>query len=418
MMIRTVLHKMSIGSFALECNGKRCPICGLPARNVGDVKADSQYVACRRCGGFKTFISSGEIDNCCTKHDVSVKYGRALISYYIHKEWLELDASYNDYQSNKIHYATLDYSKLNSFLGRGGPSASEQIAECMEIIGSEMGRNGRYMSFCFAEQYGLDMSWNFAFPQDGKQRLTEMSDEELICQVPQFYFEIVRTLCVSDIDSVEYFFTTVLCEEEGFLDKVKTSRSLLGGHSLDMSSFVITHKGWKFLEGDSTQSCSKSAFVAMWFAEFTKPLREVIRKILKNKGYDPVFVDELPTRSNLTPEQKHDLATNSTIDDMIIANIRRAKFVIADLSCFPGEKMTSEIYKKQDGTSEVRDIVCAGAYFEAGYATALEKPIIYLVNRKQTPHFDVNHIPYITWDEGCLDDLEVELRNGIEARGL
>jgi hypothetical protein len=156
----------------------------------------------------------------------------------------------------------------------------------------------------------------------------------------------------------------------------------------------------------------------MWFAEFTRPLREVIRNVLKNKGYDSVFVDELPTRSNLTPEQKHDLLTNSTIDDMIIANIRRSRFIIADLSCCPGEKMTSEMYKQRDGSPETRDIVCAGAYFEAGYATALEKPIIYTVHKKQSPHFDVNHIPYITWNEDGLNELEVALGGAIEARGL
>ena len=288
----------------------------------------------------------------------------------------------------------------------------------MEIIGSEMGRNGKYTSFCFSERYNLDVFSGLVFHQDGKQHSTEMSDEELIGQVPQIYLEIIRTLCVSDIDSVAYFLTQVLCEEEGFLDKLETRPAIIGDNLLDRASFIITSKGWKFLEGNVTQFFSQSVFVAMWFAEFTKPLREVIRKILKNKGYDPVFVDELPTRSNLTPEEKHDLATNSTIDDMIIANIRRAKFVIVDLSCFPGEKMTSEIYKRSDGTAESRDIVCAGAYFEAGYATALEKPIIYLVNRKQIPHFDVNHIPYITWDENALCDLEVTLRNVIEARGL
>lgn len=417
-MIRTVMHEMSIDAFARQCDGGRCPVCGLPARNLGDVKNDSQYVACRRCGGFKTFLSSGEIDNCCKQHDVSLEYGRALISYYIHKEWLQLDARYNDYQSSNIHYAKLDYDKLNSFLGRGGPSASEQIAECMELIETEMGRNGRYMSFCFAEQYGLDMSWDFAFHQDRIRRSHEMGDEELIGRVPQFYLEVVRTLCVSSVDSIEYFFTRVLCEEEGFLDKVATKRALTGGHPLDRTSFVVTPKGWKFLEGDGLQSVSQAVFVAMWFAEFTKPLREVVRKVLNSKGFDPVFVDELPTRSDLTEEQKHDLAANSTIDDMIIANIRRAKFVIADLSCCPGEKMTSVAYKKEDGTAEARDIVCAGAYFEAGYAMALEKPIIYLVHRKQMPHFDVNHIPYITWDETDLDRLEVALRNAIDARGL
>ena len=415
-MIRTVLHEMSSASFARQCKGERCPVCGSPARNIGDAKDGSQYVACRRCGGFKTLISSGEIDKCCTSNDVSVEYGRALISYYIHKEWLELDARYNDYQSSNIHYAKLDYNKLNSYLGNGGPSVGKQVAECMVLIGSEMGRNGRYTSFCFANQYGLDMSWDFAFLQEGGYHSTALSDAELIGRVPQFYLEVVRTLCVSDINSIEYFFKKHLCDDEGFLDKVPTKLS--GGHPLDMSAFVITPKGWKFLEGGGTQSSSRSVFVAMWFAEFTRPLREVIRKVLENKGYDPVFVDELPTRSNLTPEQKHDLAANSTIDDMIIANIRRAKFVIADLSCLPGERMTSRIYKRYDGTPETRDIVCAGAYFEAGYATALDKPIIYLVNGKQKPHFDVNHIPYITWDESALDDMEGALRSGIEARGL
>lgn len=417
-MIRTVLHELSLGRFAQQCKGGRCPVCGLPARNVGDVRDDGQYVACRRCGGFKSYVLSGEIDNCCRRQDLAIEYGRALISYYIHKEWLELDALHNDYQSSNIHYATLDYDKLNSFLERGGPSASEQIAECMALIGSEMRPIGSYMPFCFADRYGIDMSWDFVYPRDKRQQSTEMSDEELIGRVPQFYLEVVRSLCASNIDAVEYFFTRVLCEGEGFLDKVATKRALVGGHSLDRSSFVVTPKGWRYLEGDSTQSSSRSVFVAMWFSEFTKPLREVIRKVLKEKDYDSVFVDELPTRSNLNPEQKQDLAMNSTIDNMIIANIRRAKFVIADLSCFPGEKMTSAIYKQRDGTPETRDVVCAGAYFEAGYASALEKPIIYLVNRKQTPHFDVNHIPYITWDENSLNDLFTELRNGIEARGL
>ena len=417
-MIRTVMHEMSKGAFARQCNGGRCPVCGLPARNLGNVEDDSQYVVCRRCGGFRTFLSSGEIDNCCKRHDISLDYGRALISYYIHKEWLELDAGYNDYKSSNIHYATLDYSKLNSFLGRGGPSVSEQISDCMALIGSEMGRNGRYTSFCFSKQYALDIFSGLVFHQEGKQHPTEMSDEELIGQVPQIYLEIVRTLCVSDIDSVAYFVTKVLCEGEGFLDKLEARPAIIGDNLLDRTSFIITPKGWKFLEGNVGQSFSQPVFVAMWFAEFTRPLREVIRKVAKNKGFDPVFVDELPIRSDLTEEQKHDLATNSTIDDMIIANIRRARFVIADLSCFPGEKMTSEIYKRSDGTAETRDIVCAGAYFEAGYATALEKPIIYLVHRKQTPHFDVNHIPYLTWDENALGDLEVALQNGIEARGL
>lgn len=415
-MIRTVLHNTSRGHFAEACKGGRCPICGLPARVTGIVSDDSQYVVCRRCGGFKNLVAESVIDRSCKDFDRDLQYGRALLSYYIHKEWLEVDSRYNDYHTSNVHYALLDFDKLNSFLGRGGPSSSEQIAEIMALIGSEAERRGRYSAFCFAKRYGGDVFWDWAFLQKGRSHATEMSDEELIGQVPQFYLEVVRTLCASDVDSVDYFFTRVLCEGERFLDKVATT--LAGGHPLDRAAFVVTPKGWKFLEGKDTQSSSKSAFVAMWFSEFTKPLRDVIRRVLESKGYDPVFVDELPTRSDLTPEQRRDLAANSTIDNMIIANIRRSRFVVADLSCLPGEKMVSNLYLRADGKPEERDIACAGAYFEAGYATALEKPIIYLVNKRQTPHFDVNHIPYLTWDENNLGELESALKSGIEARGL
>lgn len=418
-MIRTVLDgKMTPASFAKECSWKGCPICGLPAMRTGDVRDDSINVACRRCGGVKAYISDSDIDDYCKKHNIDVKYGRALISYHIHKEWLELDTSLIGHDADKIHYVTLDYEKLDSLLKREGPSTSEQIARCMELIGDEMGRNGRYMTFCFAERYGAKMSWEYAFRISKDMVFDEIQAVELIGLVPQFYLEVVRTLCVSDVDAVEYFFTKVLCDSEGFLDNVETKRHFLGGHSLDRSSFVITPKGWKFIEGFSTQAISKSVFVAMWFAVFTRQLRDVIRKVLNNKGYDPVFVDELPHRSNLSPEQRRDLFTNSTIDNMIISNIRRAKFVVADLSCCPGDKVISSEYKRDDGTAEERDVVCAGAYFEAGYATALEKPIIYLVHKKQTPHFDVNHIPYITWEENKLHDLEISLESAIEARGF
>lgn len=80
-MIRTVMHRISMTSFAKECKGGRCPVCGLPARNMDDVRDESLYVACRRCGGFKYYISQSEIEDCCKKHDVLVGYGRALISY-------------------------------------------------------------------------------------------------------------------------------------------------------------------------------------------------------------------------------------------------------------------------------------------------------------------------------------------------
>ena len=416
-MIRSVLHNLSIATFANKCNAK-CPVCGLPTLGVDSPdEFENTYYACRRCGGFKTPFDAADIASYCVANNVRVSDGRGLISYYIQKEWLAIDAQCNDYETSNIHYAKLDREKLVGILHKPLPSISEQIAGCMQVIASEKCRNGRFKPWGFGGELGEPNWWDL-FQQSCQTEEIDASVDWLK-SLDQFYLEIIRILCATSIDEIEYFFRKCLCEEEHLLDYIPPSReAVIGERKFDLARFVVTTKGWKFLDGCDADTESHSVFVAMWFAEFTQPLREVIRKVLKDKGYDPVFVDELPTRSNLTPEQQHDLTANSTIDDMIIANIRRAKFVIADLSCFPGEKMTSAIYKRQDGTPEVREIVCAGAYFESGYATALEKPIIYLVHQKQTPHFDVNHIPYITWNEGALNELEVALRSATEARGL
>lgn len=416
-MIRSVLHKLSVDAFTRECNGK-CPICGLPARTLRTVSdLDNTYYACRRCGGFMTPYAVSDIESYCKDAKLSSIYGRGLISYYIQKEWLAIDAQYNDYDTNRIHYAKLDRAKLTVLLKKPTPSISEQIAECMQVIASEKCNDGRFVPWGFGGELG-SRSWWDLFEQS--QRSEEISvSAEALANLQQFYLEIIRILCATSADEVEYFFRKCLCEGEKLLDCIAPSRqTVIGERQFDLVRFVVTTKGWQLLDGKVNESTSRSVFVAMWFAEFTKPLREVIRKALKDKNYDPVFVDELPTRSNLTLEQKNDLAENSTIDDMIIANIRRAKFVIADLSCFPGEKLTSVGYKDLDGKPLCRDVVCAGAYFEAGYAMALGKPIIYFVNYRQQPHFDVNHIPYIVWDESALEDLETQLKSSIEARGL
>ena len=416
-MIRSVLHNLSESAFTRQCNA-RCPVCRLPVRGLRDASdSDNTYYACRRCGGFKTPFSQFEIEQYCNNVNVSVPYGCGLISYYIQKEWLSIDAQCNDYETRNIHYAELNRDKLVAILKKPMPPINAQIAECMQVIASEKCTDGRFSPWGFGGEIGED-SWDDLLQQSQISEDIGVSVKALE-KLKQFYLEIIRILCANSIDEIAYFFHKCLCGEEKLLDCITPSRpAAIGENQFNLERFVVTTKGWKFLDGSDVEEHSYSVFIAMWFATFTKPLRETIRKVLLQKGYNPVFVDELPSRRDLTPSQKSDLVANSTIDNMIIANIRRSKFVIADLSCCPGEKLTSKVYKDVDGKPLSRDIVCAGAYFEAGYATALEKPIIYLVHKNQTPHFDVNHIPYITWDETCLNDLEVALRNGIEARGL
>ena len=67
------------------------------------------------------------------------------------------------------------------------------------------------------------------------------------------------------------------------------------------------------------------------------------------------------------------------IDDQLRVALRTSRFVVADLT---------------HGNN--------GAYWEAGFAEGLGRPVIYTCRKKEwdekKPHFDTNHLVTITWD--------------------
>ena len=69
------------------------------------------------------------------------------------------------------------------------------------------------------------------------------------------------------------------------------------------------------------------------------------------------------------------------IDDEIIAEIRRSKFLVADFTCEPGK-------------------VRGGVYFEAGFAMALPIPVIWTCAKKSFDdiHFDTRQYNHIVWN--------------------
>jgi len=56
-----------------------------------------------------------------------------------------------------------------------------------------------------------------------------------------------------------------------------------------------------------------------------------------------------------------------------------------------------------------------GVYFEAGFALGLKRPVIYTCSEEdfKDTHFDTNHYPHIVYKN--LDDLEIRLKNKIQA---
>jgi hypothetical protein len=132
----------------------------------------------------------------------------------------------------------------------------------------------------------------------------------------------------------------------------------------------LKFSGWeKYYELQSTNADSRLAFMAMKFGK--EPLKKLFSSVIKTAVEETGFVIR-----DLTEEKRAGL-----IDDKLRVEIRRSKFLIADLT--------------HDNN---------GAYWEAGYAEGLGMPVIYICERKkfesQKSHFDTNHHLTIQWEKG------------------
>lgn len=164
-------------------------------------------------------------------------------------------------------------------------------------------------------------------------------------------------------------------EEQGVIEQ----RKMLDG-KIDVTLPV---RGLIVLEEDTRAANHRTAFVAMWFApEMSSIYDEGIAPAVEQLGYVPVRIDR----------QEH----NNKIDDEIIAEIRRARFVIADFSC---------------GADGVR----GGVYYEAGFAAGLGIPVIHMVRAADVErlHFDTRQINHIVWTDPA--DLRQKLVSRIGA---
>ena len=126
------------------------------------------------------------------------------------------------------------------------------------------------------------------------------------------------------------------------------------------------------------------AFVAMWFDRSVDGLYERgIRPAIEAAGYKPLRIDQKPDANK--------------IDDEIIAEIRRSRFVVADFT---------------HGEGGAR----GGVYYEAGFAYGLNIPVIFTCREDMFDniHFDTRQYNHIGWAEP--DDLVEPLKQRILAR--
>ena len=113
---------------------------------------------------------------------------------------------------------------------------------------------------------------------------------------------------------------------------------------------------------------------------------DVLKPTIRELGYDI--------------RDMRDHGKSGLIDNILVMAIRDSKFCIADLT--------------HDNH---------GAYWEAGYAEGLGKPVIYICKRSKfenkTSHFDTNHRTTVFWSRNEDDEFKRELvatlRRSLEA---
>lgn len=214
-------------------------------------------------------------------------------------------------------------------------------------------------------------------------RLLQFIDSEIneigmtICLTSQEYFSTPAgawSESVSDHE-VEYLLD-YLCSL-GWLKK-ENNAGVFRGH------YILTVAGYaRLAELKTTNIESTKCFVAMWFnPETEEAWMQGLKPGIEDMGYDAVRIDKV----------EH----NNKIDDEIIAEIRRSRFVVADFT---------------QGKSGAR----GGVYYEAGYAQGLGLEVIFTCRQdmldKNLIHFDTRQYNHIAWE--TPSELRKKLANRI-----
>ena len=143
---------------------------------------------------------------------------------------------------------------------------------------------------------------------------------------------------------------------------------------------TLSLDGWDQFESERRGELSGNyGFLARKFDE--PELNEFVHDVLK-----PI----VEGNTDYTLHDMNDVSRAGVIDNIIRIEIRDAKFVLVDLT--------------HDNN---------GAYWEAGYAEGLGKPVIYLCEQgkfdAEKTHFDTNHCTTVPWDRNDDEDFKSRL---------
>ena len=166
------------------------------------------------------------------------------------------------------------------------------------------------------------------------------------------------------------------------------------------NKYKLTVEGFIYYQKNIIpENKSHQAFVAMWFNR-DENLEK--RHFNMDKVYAQAIKPAIEAENKYASIKIDCVEHCNDINDEMISQIKKSKFMLADLTGYRG-----------------------GVYWEAGFATGLNIPIIYTCNEHwlhtneelniEGVHFDVNHKNIILWDYENLEDFKEKIIKRINA---
>lgn len=193
---------------------------------------------------------------------------------------------------------------------------------------------------------------------------------------------------------------------EKIVKRIEIFQTIMGAKNQDGADFVIEYLGRALINRDGTKELlriqltmpgweyynklklgaiiCRRAFMAMKYhdEDLEWMFEKCFMPAVKATGFDLYRLDKDPKAG--------------LIDDQLRVEIRTSRFLISDLT--------------HDN---------AGAYWEAGFAEGLGKPVIYICEKqkfeKNKTHFDTNHQKTFTWEKEKPEEILKQLKATIRA---
>lgn len=312
-----------------------CPVWGTPATETPSTRTGRQIESSRAGGSY--FITDSAVASFGARDDA---FKVKLTSWLVEQRRLGV-------ASPEVFGTTLDDVK-----NRRAPSVHDRADSLLRYLATSSELLGTVVKF-FAEDNSKNPEpANMLLAWTSSQRISEV------------------------ITLAEY------SASEGWIEHRVTARA--GSSQNTIHEIMLRPPGYSRLALlDGVNTSSSQTFVAMWFdASMRDAYDNGIAPAIRDAGFEPLRIDG----------KQH----NNKIDDEIIAEIRRSRFVVADFT---------------QGAAGAR----GGVYYEAGFAHGHNIPVIFTCAAASLGdvHFDTRQFNHIVWTDAA--DLRKQLAHRISA---